>query len=125
MPPPAVLATPDDVQARADHVLTDAERSRVAVLLTDATAIACTYVPDVPNPAPPTAVGVVCTAVLRALASPPDGVRSETVGGYSRTVAHEGGGLYFTEAELDLLRPPRPQPRGAFSIWTTPDTGSG
>jgi hypothetical protein len=125
MPLPPPLATPDDVQARADHPLTDMERVRVTVLLADATAIAYTHVPDIPTPPPPTAVGVICTAVLRALSSPPDGIRSETVGGYSRTVAHEGGGLYFTEAELDLLRPPRPQPRGAFSIWTTTDTGGG
>jgi hypothetical protein len=122
---PIPLASAEDVQARADHVLTNTERVRVTVLLADATAIAYTHVPDIPTPPPATAVGVICTAVLRALSSPADGIRSETVGGHSRTVAHEGGGLYLTEAELDLLRPPRPQPRGAFSIWTTPDTGSG
>jgi hypothetical protein len=119
------LATVADVADRADHVLPDEQRARVGVLIADATAIAYAHVPDIPFPPPPTAVEVVCTAVLRALASPPDGIRSETVGGYSRTVAHEGGGLYFTEAELDLLRPQRPQPRGAFSIWTTSDTGGG
>jgi hypothetical protein len=125
MSPPAILATVADIEARADHPLTDPERARATVLLADAMAIVYTHVPDIPIPPPATAVGVVCTAVLRALASPPDGIRSETVGGYSRTVAHEGGGLYFTEAELDLLRPQRPQPRGAFSIWTAPDTGGG
>jgi hypothetical protein len=118
MPLPPPLATPDDVQARTDRPLTDTERARVTVLLADATAIAYSQVPDIPSPPPPTAVGVVCTAVLRALATPADGIRSETVGGYSRTVAHDGGGLYFTDDELDLLRPPRPLPRGAFSIWT-------
>jgi hypothetical protein len=124
MPP---LATVDDVNARADHPLTDPERVRATVLITDATAIVYTHVPDIPTPPPATAVGVICTAVLRALSSPADGIRSETVGGHSRTVAHEGGGLYFTEAELDLLRPQRPQPRGAFSIWTVPpgQTGGG
>jgi hypothetical protein len=125
MPLPTPLAIVADVQTRADHALTDTQRDRVTALIADATAIAYTHVPDITSPPPATAVGVVCTAVLRALASPPDGIRSETVGSYSRTVAHEGGGLYFTEAELDLLRPPRPQPRGAFSIWTTPDTGGG
>ncbi|MEV4313000.1 hypothetical protein [Actinocrispum sp. NPDC049592] len=124
MPPLVSLASVEDVQARADHPLTDEERSRTTALLADAAAIAYTYVPDISTPPPPTAVGVVCTAVLRALASPADGIRSETVGGYSRTVAHEGGGLYFTEAELDLLRPPRSQPRGAFSIWTVPPAPS-
>jgi hypothetical protein len=119
------LATVDDVQDRSDHPLTDSERTRATVLIADATAIIYTDVPDISAPPPATAVGVVCTAVLRALSSPADGMRSETVGGHSRTVAHEGGGLYFTEAELDRLRPQRPQPRGAFSIWTTPDTGDG
>jgi hypothetical protein len=112
------LATVDDVQARADHPLTDPERTRATVLLADATAIAHNHVPDIPTPPPATAVGVICTAVLRALSSPPDGIRSETVGGYSRTVAHDGGGLYFTDKELELLRPPRSLPRGAFSIWS-------
>jgi hypothetical protein len=119
----APLATVDDVQVRADHPLTDSERTRATVLIADATAIIYTDVPDISTPPPATAVGVVCTAVLRALSSPADGMRSETVGGHSRTVAHEGGGLYFTEDELDRLRPQRPHPRGAFSIWTTPDTG--
>jgi hypothetical protein len=118
------LAAVDDVQARADHTLSDQERTRAVALIADATAIAYTHVPDIPTPPPPTAVGVICTAVLRALASPPDGIRSETVGGYSRTVAHDGGGTYLTDDELNLLRPPRPQPRGAFSIWTTSPTVS-
>ena len=68
------------------------------------------------NPPPPTAVGVVCTAVLRALNVPADGLKEEAIGGHSRTSAHEGGGLYLTDDELDLLRP---TPNGgAFSIWT-------
>jgi hypothetical protein len=115
-----VLATIVDVQARHSQPLSDAEQARAAVLLADATAIAYAQVPDLPDPPPPTAVGVICTAVLRALATPADGIRSETVGGYSRTAAHEGGGLYLTDDELDLLRAPRPAPRGAFSIGTVP-----
>ncbi|GGU46784.1 hypothetical protein GCM10010178_44000 [Lentzea flava] len=48
---------------------------------------------------------------------PPEGLKDEAIGGHSRTLAHDGGGLYFTETELDLLRP---NPSGrAFSIWTT------
>ncbi|GAB3873785.1 hypothetical protein GCM10029964_014630 [Kibdelosporangium lantanae] len=53
------LATVDDVQARADHTLTDQERTQAVALLADAVAIAYTHVPDIPTPPPPTAVGVV------------------------------------------------------------------
>ncbi len=119
MPPPLPLATVADVQARTDVQLTPEQQARVAVLLADASALARQRVPDLPDPPPATAVGVIGTAVLRALASPPDGNKSETVGGHSRTAAHEGGGLYLTDDELDLLRPPAQPPRGVFSIWTT------
>lgn len=115
---PAPLATVADVQARTELQLTPEQQARTAVLVGDASAIARARVPDLSDPPPATAPGVIATAVLRALASPPDGNKSETVGGHSRTAAHEGGGLYLTEDELDLLRPPAPAPRGAFSIWT-------
>lgn len=61
---------------------------------------------------------MICTAVLRAMALPPDGNKSETVGRHSHTTAHEGGGLYLTDDELDLLRPHSPPPRDTFSVWT-------
>ncbi|MBP2320487.1 hypothetical protein JOF56_000872 [Kibdelosporangium banguiense] len=122
MSSPAPLATVSDVQDRAPQPLTEAERARATVLILDASAIAFSKVPDLPQPPPATAVGVICTAVLRALASPADGNKSETIGGHSRTAAHEGGGLYLTDDELDLLRAPPPEPRGAFSIWTVPPT---
>lgn len=112
------LATVADVQARAENELTTVQQARAAVLLADASARVRQQVPDLPDPPPDTAPGVICTAVLRALASPPDGNASETVGGHSRTAAHAGGGLYFTNDELDLLRPPVPAPRAAFTIWT-------
>ena len=112
------LATVVDVQARTDVQLSAAQRVLVAVLLGDASALARQRVPDLPDPPPDTAPGVICTAVLRALASPADGNTSETVGGHSRTAAHAGGGLYFTDDELDLLRPPIPAPRATFTIWT-------
>lgn len=56
-------------------------------------------------------------AVLRALATPPRGLKDEVIGGHSRTLANDGGGgLYFTDTELDLLGP---APNGgAFPIWT-------
>lgn len=64
-------------------------------------------------------MGVVSTAVIRALATPADGLSTETVGEVARTAAHAGsGGLYFTADELELLRPVPPAPRGAFTIWT-------
>lgn len=112
------LATVADLQARTEVQLTTEQQARAATLLADASALARARVPNLPDPPPDTAPGVICTAVLRALAAPPDGNRSETVGGHSRVAAHEGGGLYLTEDELDLLRPPVPQPRGAFSVWT-------
>lgn len=111
-----LLATVDDVQARTDHQFTTDERARVAVLCADASAMARSLVPTMPVPAPATAVGVVSTAVLRALASPPEGLTEEAIGGHTRTLAHDGGGLYFTDTELTLLRP-APN-AGAFSIWT-------
>lgn len=118
VPPVFPLATVGDVQARTDVQLTGEQQARAAVLLADASALVYQRVPDLPDPPPATAPGVICTAVLRALASPPDGNKSETVGGHSRTAAHEGGGLYLTDDELDLLRPPVPAPRDTFSIWT-------
>ncbi len=115
---PVPLATVADIQARTEVELTAEQEARAAVLVGDASAIIRARVPDLSDPPPATAPGVIATAVLRALASPPDGNKSETVGGHSRTAAHEGGGLYLTDDELDLLRPPAPAPRGAFSIWT-------
>jgi hypothetical protein len=116
------LATVTDVQARTEVQLNTEQQNRAAVLIADASAIVYAKVPDLPQPPPATAVGVICTAVLRALASPPDGNKSETIGQHTRTAAHEGGGLYLTDEELDLLRAPRPEPLGAFSIWTIPPT---
>lgn len=113
----ALLATVADVQARSAQPLDDEQLARVAVLLADASAIVRTKVPDMPQPPPDTAVGVVCTAALRALATPADGLTNETVGEVSRTAAHAGGGLYFTDDELELLRPVPPSPSGVFSIW--------
>ncbi|ACU37163.1 hypothetical protein [Actinosynnema mirum] len=116
-PEPTPLATVADVQARTEVELTEEQRARAAVLIADASAVARARVPELPAPPPATAPGVIATAVLRALAAPPDGNRSETVGAHSRVAAHDGGGLYLTEDELELLRPPLPAPRGAFSIW--------
>ncbi|MBE1574483.1 hypothetical protein ACFORH_38800 [Amycolatopsis roodepoortensis] len=112
------LATVADVRKRSEAPLTTEQEARAAVLLEDASAWVRHEVPDLSDPPPDTAPGVICTAVLRALASPADGNTSETVGGHSRTAAHAGGGLYFTEDELALLRAPVPAPRAAFTIWT-------
>ncbi|MBM7771731.1 hypothetical protein JOD54_001935 [Actinokineospora baliensis] len=118
-PVPVPLATVADVQARTDQELTPGEQARAAVFIADATALARSRVIPFPSPPPDTAVGVICTAVLRALGTPADGVKSETVGGHTRVAAREGGGLYLTDDELDLLRPAAPGRGDAFSIWTT------
>ncbi|MFJ8965868.1 hypothetical protein ACIRG5_41415 [Lentzea sp. NPDC102401] len=118
MSAPAPLATADDVQARTEHEFTPTERARVTILYADASAMAYTLVPSMPDPPPATAVGVVSAVVLRAFAAPPEGLEEEAIGGHTRTLAHDGGGLYFTADELKLWRPPVPVPRGAFSIWT-------
>jgi hypothetical protein len=128
--PPLALAMFADLQARTEIKLSPGQETRATVLLTDASARVRQQVPDLPDPPPETAPGVVCTAVLRALASPPDGKTSETVDGHSRTVAHAGGGRYFTDAELEItntrpgdVRQPREMvgPRRslpAFCRWT-------
>jgi hypothetical protein len=116
--PVTSLASINDVQARAPQQLDDEQLARAGVLLADAAAIIHSRVPDMPHPPPATAVGVVCTAVLRALANPADGLTTETVGETSRTAAHPGGGLYIRDEELELLRSVPPSPSGAFSIWT-------
>jgi len=116
--PPALLATAADVQARSAQPLDDEQQACAAAPLADASAIIRTKVPDMPQPPPHPAVGVVATTVLRALSTPADGLTNKTVGEVPRTAAHAGGGLYFTEDELELLRPVPPSPSGAFSIWT-------
>ncbi|MGI8310675.1 Gp19/Gp15/Gp42 family protein [Saccharopolyspora hattusasensis] len=122
MPAWPPLATVDDVQARATRVLDEAERARAAVLIHDATAMAHARVPALGHPPPATAVGVIATAVLRALETPADGLTTETAGSWSRTAAHDGGGLYLTDDEIDLLRPAEPR-SAAFGIWTAPTPG--
>lgn len=87
------------------------------MLIADASALVPVRVPDLPSSHPATAPGVICTVVLRALASPPDGNTSETVGG-TPVAAHAGSGLYLTEDELELLRPRVPTPRAVFLIRT-------
>lgn len=118
------LATVDDVQARAARPLDESERARAAVLIHDATAIVHARVPAIGHPPPATAVGVISTAVLRALETPADGLASETAGNWSRTVAHDGGGLYLTDDEIELLHSAEPR-SSAFGIWTSTSHASG
>ncbi|WP_143532183.1 hypothetical protein [Saccharothrix sp. ALI-22-I] len=93
MTSPVPLATVADVQDCTEVRLIPEQQARAAVLPADASALARARVPDLPNPPPDTAPGVIFTVVLRALTAPPDGNRSETVGGHSRVAAHEGGAL--------------------------------
>lgn len=82
-----LLASVADVQARTDQEFNETDNARVAVLLGDATAMVGVLVPDMPMPPPDTAVAVIAAAVLRALATPPDGIRTETVGGLHSNVS--------------------------------------
>ncbi|TWP46039.1 hypothetical protein FKR81_37335 [Lentzea tibetensis] len=78
------------------------------------------------SPPPATAPGVICTALLRTLASPPpDGNTSETVGGHTRTAAHAMAFSTSPMTSSTRSARPCPEPRGAFSIWTARDPGNG
>lgn len=108
---PTPLATVSDVEARTEQEFTSVERARVAVLCADASAMARSLVPSMPVPAPPTAVGVVSAAVLRALATPPEGLKDEAIGGHSRTLAapislKPHPGLAFSAKRKALGTPP-------------------
>lgn len=85
MSAPTPLATVDDVQARTEQEFTPAERARVTVLCADASAMARSLVHSMTVPPPDTAVGVVSAAVLRALATPPEGLKG---GGDRRARPH-------------------------------------
>ncbi|OKI28602.1 hypothetical protein A6A25_30795 [Saccharothrix sp. CB00851] len=77
----ATVANVANVQARTEAQLTTEQQTRAALLVGDASAIIHARVPDLSDPPRATAPGAIATAVLRALASPPDGNKSETVGG--------------------------------------------
>jgi hypothetical protein len=109
----STLATLADLETRLGGpigdatVLPDAERDRAQAALDDAEAAAFTemgiaaWVGDVP----PDVVRVVCARALRELRNP-EGIRSETLGGYSYSLAGGGdtvtGG--FTADERRTLR---------------------
>lgn len=69
------------VQARTDVELTSEQKARAAMLIADVSTMARDRVPNLPNPPPATAPGVIRIAVLRALAHPPTGATSERTAG--------------------------------------------
>ena len=89
----------EDVQARTETQLTPVQRALAAVYCADASAMAHNRVPNMANPPPPTAVGVVCTAVLRAL-NVPGGVDQTSPEDYHADAGDEG-----VDTELDPHAP--------------------
>lgn len=108
--------TTDDLTARW-RPLTDAEQSVASALLDDAWAILNTLAPAVSDlesdsPAEAVAKSLVCAAVLRVMRNP-DGNKSESIDDYSftRDASVAGGGLYYSDDELELVRGVEPKAR--------------
>lgn len=98
------LADQVDVERVLARPLTVDEATRVVPCLRLATAAIRTDY-RVPDPVPPVMVDVCAAAAARLLASPPPGVRQESVGQYSVTYAELGDVLTAVErAALRTLR---------------------
>lgn len=97
----SAYATVFDYEARAGVTLVDPQRTQVEALLDDIAALIRTSVPagTVPDPDAARAVSV---AVARRTMANPGGYRQRTVGQYSETLG-ETGGMYLTDAELEML----------------------
>lgn len=114
-------ATLSDLQARWRPLAAGAETDRAWALLDDAYDEIVTRVPSVParlaagELLASLVVRVQCAMAQRVLANP-DGLRSETIGGYSytRDNAVSAGSLYLDPSELALLLP---QPTIAAGDW--------
>ncbi|MFJ9740818.1 hypothetical protein [Streptomyces sp. NPDC101166] len=97
----AAYATVSDYEARAAVTLQEPQRTQVEALLEDIAALIRTSIPagTVPDPDAARAVSV---AVARRTMANPGGYRQRTVGQYSETLG-ETGGMYLTDAELEML----------------------
>ncbi|MEU9470424.1 hypothetical protein AB0D78_28170 [Streptomyces avermitilis] len=97
----SAYATVFDYEARAGVTLAEPQRTQVEALLDDIAALIRTSVPagTVPDPDAARAVSV---AVARRTMANPGGYRQRTVGQYSETLG-ETGGMYLTDAELEML----------------------
>ncbi|MEU3528825.1 hypothetical protein AB0E62_34090 [Streptomyces sp. NPDC038707] len=97
----AAYATVFDYEARAAVTLQEPQRTQVEALLEDIAALIRTSIPagTVPDPDAARAVSV---AVARRTMANPGGYRQRTVGQYSETLG-ETGGMYLTDAELEML----------------------
>ncbi|WNI16619.1 hypothetical protein [Actinacidiphila sp. ITFR-21] len=113
------FATVDDVNNRLiGRDLTDTERTKVAVRISDASAIMRREVPGLDDPEPPeTAVGVCCAMVLRVVLNP-EGKRQQSIDDYSYTTdsSRSTGELYLSDGERELLQPSTGPASRAFSI---------
>jgi hypothetical protein len=109
---PTPIATVADLEARlgapiGTGLAPDPDRDRAQAVLDDSIAAALLVLgaDEWVGPVPPVLRAVVCSRALRAYSNP-EGYRSETILGYSYSLAGEGdvttGG--FTASELDLLR---------------------
>lgn len=97
----AAFATIADYEKRAAVTLAEPRRSQVEALLDDISAMIRARVPAGYEPDPDVAKMVTVSVARRAMANP-GGYRQRTIGQYSETLG-EDGGLYLTDAELDLL----------------------
>ena len=109
-----LLATLEDVADRLGRDLTADEARQGTALLQDATTMILDRFPQLAT-APSEAARAVCRSMVVRVLRNPDGVRSEQIDDYQRTIdsARSTGELYISDSEADLLRPPNST---AFSI---------
>lgn len=108
------LATLEDVADRLGRDLTDDEARQGTALLQDATAMILDRFPRF-EATPTDASRTVCRSMVVRVLQNPDGIRSEQIDDYQRTIdsARSTGELYISDTEAELLRPPGTT---AFSI---------
>lgn len=109
-----LLATLADVADRLGRDLTDDENRQGMALLEDASAMILDRFPGLAT-APTDASRAVCRSMVVRVLQNPQGVRSEQIDDYQRTIdsARSTGELYISDDEAEMLRPPGTT---AFSI---------
>lgn len=70
------------------------------------------------DPDMPDIVRTVCIACARRVFNNPDGIRSESVGGYSASLADSSADVYLTKAESAHIR----RAAGRTGAWSLPTT---
>lgn len=94
-------ATRDDYEDRHGPATTDQQIKKINAKLQDATALIRSVLPAGYTPAAEL-TRALCVAITYRAITNPGGLRSQTVGGVSRSFG-EDGGLYLTEAEERML----------------------